>query len=82
MLLDVDDVQLRDVLRRLDPPARNAIRRVLIQDQEYRDAMASRLLDHPTDQAAGVADLIDMLTLNNDARRTVVRLLGELEAVP
>jgi hypothetical protein len=82
MLLDVDDVQLRDVLRTLDPPARNAIRRVLIQDQEYRDAMASRLLDHATDQAANLADLIDMLTLNNDARRTVVRLLGELEAVP
>jgi hypothetical protein len=82
MLLDVDDVQLRDVLRRLDPPARNAIRSVLIQDQEYRDAIASRLLDHPTDQAAGLADLIDMLTLSNDARRTVVRLLGELEAVP
>jgi hypothetical protein len=44
--------------------------------------MASRLLDCATDQAASLADLIDMLTLNNDARRTVVRLLGELEAVP
>ncbi len=82
MLLDVDDMQLRDVLRRLDAPGRNAIRRVLIQDQEYRDAMASRLLDHATDQAASLADLIDMLTLDNDARRTVVRLLAELEAVP
>ena len=82
MLLEVDDVQLRDVLLRLDPPARNAIRMVLIRDQEYRDAMASRLLEHATDKAASLAELIDMLTLNNDARRTVVRLLGELEAVP
>lgn len=77
----VDDAELRALLRRLDPPARNAIRRVLIQDQDYRDAMASRLLEHATDQAASLADLIDMLTLNNDARRTVVRLLGELEAI-
>ena len=78
----MDDVQLRDVLRRLNPPARIAIRQVLIQDQVYRDAMASRLLEHETDRAASLADLIDMLTLNDDARRTVVRLLGELEAVP
>lgn len=44
--------------------------------------LSSRLLEHASDQAASLADLIDMLTLNNDARRTVVRLLGELEAVP
>lgn len=70
-----------DVLRRLDAPARSAIRKVLIQDQEYRDAMSSRLLEHATDQAANLGDLIDLLTLNDDARRTVVRLLGELEAI-
>jgi hypothetical protein len=75
MLKEVDDVKLRDVLRRLDSPARIAIRSVLIRDQEYRDAMASRLLEHATDQAASLADLINILTLHNDARRTVVRLL-------
>jgi hypothetical protein len=34
MLLEVNNVQLRDVLLRLDAPERNAIRRVLIRDQE------------------------------------------------
>lgn len=51
-----------------------------MQDQAYRDALASRLLRHGTDHASTLGDLIDMLTIDADARRQVVRLLGELEA--
>lgn len=75
----MDDVELRALLGRLDAASRRAIRRVLIKDQDYRDAMASRLLEHGTDHAFNLANLIDMLTLDGDVRRRVVRMLGELE---
>lgn len=54
-----------------------ALKRVLIADQPYRDATAERLL---RDRAKGMADLLDLLTLNPGARRQAVRALGELEA--
>jgi hypothetical protein len=76
----MDEIDLRDTLRRLDAPARNAIRRTLIADQPYRDEMARRLMRHGTKHADNLADLVDMLTLDGDRRRQVVRLLGELEA--
>jgi hypothetical protein len=56
------------------------VRRVLIADQDYRDELAERLLRQRTDHANNLADLIDMLAIDADARRQVVRLLGELEA--
>lgn len=76
----MEDGHLRDVLARLDPEARDAVRRVLVADDRYRDALAERLLREPTEHANNLADLIDMLTMDADARRQVVRLLGELEA--
>jgi hypothetical protein len=76
----MEDGHLRDVLSRLDPRARDAVRRVLIADDVYRSGMAERLLRQRIDHSNSLADLIDMLTLDADARRTVVRLLGELEA--
>jgi hypothetical protein len=78
--LTMDEGMLRDRLRRLDPPARGAIRRVLVHDQPYRDDMARRLMRQGTEHADNLADLVDMLTLDGDRRRQVVRLLGELEA--
>jgi len=76
----MDDTMLRLVLSRLDSRARDAVRRVLIADAPYRSAMAERLLHQRSEHAANLANLIDMLTLDADARRQVVRFLGELEA--
>lgn len=76
----MNEADLRYVLGRMDGQARDSIRRALIADQPHRDAMASRLLRLGTDHAESLANLIDMLTLDADRRRQVVRLLGELEA--
>ena len=76
----MDDAQLRAILSRLEPGPRNSLRRVLIGDQERRDQTARTLLRHATDESDSLADLIDMLTIDADSRRRVVRLLGELAA--
>jgi hypothetical protein len=41
------DDDLQDLLRTLDPKARDDLRRVLIRDQADRDAIASRLMRYP-----------------------------------
>jgi hypothetical protein len=59
---------------------RDALRRVLIHDQADRAGIASRLMRYRDGQSDDWADIIDMLTMYPDARRRVVRLLGELAA--
>ena len=76
----MNDAELRRSLARMDQPARDALRRALVADQPYRDALAERLLRRRKPGAGELADLIDMLTLDDEARRRVARLLGELEA--
>jgi hypothetical protein len=73
----VNEDELRPLLRQLAPPARDALRRTLIADQPYRDALAERLL---RTGAQGTADLLDFLTLQPGERQRVIRLLGEIEA--
>ncbi len=75
-----DDASLRLLLRRLGPKTRDTLRRVLIHDQADRDAIASSLLRYRDERGDDWADIIDMLTLYPEMRRTVVRILGELEA--
>jgi hypothetical protein len=72
----VNDEELRPLLGQLPPTARDALRRTLIAAPSYRGEAASRLL---RDRGEAMADLIDLLTLNPDAGRQVVRVLGELE---
>ena len=74
------DGDLRHLLEMLDPLTRDALRRVLIHDQADRDAVSSQLLRYRDERGDDWADIIDMLTMDSDARRHVVRVLGELEA--
>jgi hypothetical protein len=74
------DAELRILLSALDPKARDTLRRVLIRDQADRDAVASQLLRYLDENGQDWADIIDMLTMYPDARRRVVRLLGEIDA--
>jgi hypothetical protein len=60
--------------------ARDDLRRVLIRDQDDRDAISSRLMRYRDQNGQDWADIIDFLTMHPDARRQVVRLLGEIEA--
>jgi hypothetical protein len=53
---------------------------VLIHDQADRDAVASRLLRYRDGRGDDWADMIDMLTMDPDARRQVVRMIGEIDA--
>jgi hypothetical protein len=62
------------------PHARDTFRRVLIRDQADRDAISSRLPRFRDEGGDDWADIIDMQTMHPDARRRVVRFLGEIEA--
>jgi len=75
-----DDADLRALLETLDPKARADLRRVLIRDHADRDGIASMLMRYRDANGQGWADVIDMLTMYPDARRRVVRVLGELSA--
>ena len=75
------DADLRAVLETLDTKARDTLRRVLIGDQADRDAVSSQLLRYRDERGDDWADIIDMLTMDPESRRRVVRLLGELDAV-
>jgi hypothetical protein len=74
------DADIRAILETLDPKARDDLRRVLIRDQADRDAISSRLMRYRDQNGQNWADIIDFLTMYPEARRSVVRLLGELEA--
>jgi hypothetical protein len=74
------DADFRAVLTTLDPKARDDLRRVLIRDQADRDAISSRLMRYQDQNGQDWADITDFPTMWPDARRRVVRLLGELEA--
>ena len=71
---------LRTLLETLDPKVRDDLRRVLIHDQADRNAIASSLMRCRDGRGADWADIIDILTMHPDARREVIRLLGELDA--
>ena len=74
------DAELRALLATLDSKARDDLRRVLIRDQADRDAISSRLMRYRDENGQRWADIIDILTIYPDARRRVVRLLGEIGA--
>jgi hypothetical protein len=74
------EADLRAVLEMLDPLTRDALRRVLIHDQADRDAVSSQLLRYRDGHGDDWADIIDLLTMYPEARRKVVRLLGEIES--
>jgi hypothetical protein len=64
----------------LDPVLRDHLRNVLIRDQADRDAIASKLLRYRDGHGDDWADIVDLLTMWPDARREVVRVLGEIQA--
>ena len=78
--VDSHDDELREMLLALDPHARDTLRRVLILDQTGRDAISSQLLRYRDGHGDDRPDIINMLTMYPEARRRVVRLLGEIEA--
>jgi hypothetical protein len=71
---------LRSLLETLDPKSRDELRHVLIRDHADRDAIASRLMRYRDEKGQHWADVIDFLTMYPEARRSVVRVLGELQA--
>src|SRR6266487_1876179 len=73
------DAELRALLATLDSKAPDDLRRVLIRDQADRDAISSRLMRYRDGRGDDWADIIDMLTMHPEARRTVVRLLAEID---
>ena len=78
--LAMSDFDLRELLQRLNPKARDDLRRVLIRDQADRDAISSRLMRYRDQNGQDWADIIDFLTMCPEARRRVVRALGKLTA--
>jgi hypothetical protein len=78
-LLD-DDAGFRALVVTLDPKAREDLRRVLIRDDADRDAIALLLMRYRDWNGHGWADIVDLLRMSPDARRRIVRALGELTA--
>jgi hypothetical protein len=78
----VADDLLRDLLLTLDPKARDDLRRALTRDEGDRDRIATQLMRYRDENGQRWADVIDFLTMYPDARRRVVRELGEIEAHP
>ena len=79
----MDDAALAHALRRLDPGVRSDLRKLLICDQPDRDAIAELSCPCSGGRMPGtddLANLIDMLTLDDASRRRVAWLLGEIEA--
>ena len=68
------------MLASLDPRGRDALRRVLIRDQADCDEVSMQLLRYRDAVGDELADIIDMLTMNPEERRKVVRLLAEIDA--
>ena len=62
--LAMSDFDLRELLQRLNPKARDDLRRVLIRDQADRDAISSRLMRYRDQNGQDWADIIDMLTIS------------------
>jgi len=75
-----EETDLYTLLEMLDPKARDDLRRVLMRNQADRDAISSRLMRYRDQNGQDWADIIDFLTMWPDARRHVVRTLGELTA--
>jgi hypothetical protein len=73
----MDDDHLRATLGQLPQAARSDLRRILFGDQADRDRIAERLLRRGS---TDLADLLDFLSIDDQTRRRVVRLLGEMEA--
>jgi hypothetical protein len=57
------DDDLRIVLRTLNPPPRDDLRRVLIHDHADRDAIAMQLMRYHDENGQDWADIIDFLTM-------------------
>jgi len=73
-------MNLHSLLATLDSRTRDDFRRALIRDDADRDAIASTLMRYRDQNGQRWADIIDFLTMYPDARRRVVRLLGEIGA--
>jgi hypothetical protein len=56
-LILTSDGDFRSVLERLDPKARDTLRRVLIHDQADRDAISSRLMRYRDQNGQDWADI-------------------------
>ena len=68
------------LLATLDPKACDDLRRVPIRDQADRDEIPMLLLRYRDAIGDELADIIDMLMMNPEEQRKVVRLLAEIEA--
>jgi hypothetical protein len=76
----VSEDQLRAAIEGLPPGARDKLRRVLVMDFDDRNEVAQELLRYRDLAGLELADLIDRLTLNDEERRRVVRLITKVEA--
>jgi hypothetical protein len=76
----MNEADLREHLAALTPGARDELRKLLIADLERRNRASEQLLRRKTPGTRDLAGLLDILSLDADARRQAVRLLGELQA--
>ena len=64
----------------LDPKTRGVLRTVLTNDFHDRNEMSSILMRYRDENGQDWADIVDFLTMYPEARRQVVRFIGEIDA--
>jgi len=76
----VSRYELRELLQTLTPSARSALRRVLIQDEAHRTAIAVILASYRDPSDYALDDLIDSLRIDPNACAYAINTLDEIEA--
>ena len=76
----MDEADLRVHLAVLTPGAREELRWLLLGDLDRRNAASEQLLERREAGAGALAGLLDLLRLDDEARRATIRILGEMAA--
>jgi hypothetical protein len=72
--------ELREELQTLTPSARSTLRRVLIQEEVHRTAIAVILGSYQDQSDYALEDLIDSLRMDPNACAYAINTLDEIEA--
>jgi hypothetical protein len=76
----VTDTEILEALAEIRPDGRATLRKYLIADQLDRDGLLLGLYRDGSDVSALLAEFLELLSVDDDARRRVTRILGEIEA--
>jgi hypothetical protein len=78
--MTLSDAEILEALAEIRPAGRATLRKYLIADQHDRDGLLLALYRDRSEASALLAEFMEVLSVDDDARRRVTRILGEIEA--